>query len=97
MKKMSKESEALYQALQQFSKKRIQLSELRALCIPPNTYREQILELASHGYLQPVKSSGTDGNLKKTLYLRYTIQLEETPQIPLEDIYSLHPRLTEND
>lgn len=87
---------ALYKALQQFPRKRIGLDELRELCGHSDTYREQIQALTAQGILVPVKSRGTDGNLKKTLYLRYTIMLKEKRQAPSEEIYSLHPRITAN-
>lgn len=87
---------ALGKALKQYPKKRISLNELRELCSYSDTYREQILELTEQGVLEPVKSSGTDGNLQKPLYLRYTIRSEENVHIPSEEINSLHPRLTAN-
>lgn len=89
-------SVALYKVLKKFSKKRIDLNELRDLCSHPETYREQILELVKEGILVPVKSSGTDGNFQNPLYLRYTIRFEKKESIPSEEIYSLHPRLTAN-
>lgn len=89
-------SGVLYKKLMKFSKKRIDLNELRGLCSHSETYREQILELAAKGILVPVRSSGTDGNLQDPLYLRYNIKFEEEPQIPSEEIYSLHPRLIAN-
>lgn len=68
---------------------------LKTLCDFSENYRDQILALADKGVLQAIKNSGTDGNLQKPLYLRYTIRLkEETPDT--EEIYTLHPRLTAN-
>lgn len=96
MNKINKNCETLYKALQQFPKKKISLNELRDLCNQSDTYREQILELTAQGVLTPIKCSGTDGNLQRTLYMRYTIKFEAKTKIPSEEIYSLHPRLTAN-
>lgn len=92
----NKSCDVLYNALRLLRKKRIDLNELRELCCPSDTYREQIYALTLKGILAPIKRSGTDGNLKKPLYLRYTIRLEEKDSIPAEEIYALHPRLTAN-
>jgi hypothetical protein len=46
--------------------------------------------------LVPVQKSGTDGNQKTPLFMRYTICIEKTPPIPAEEIYALHPRLSAN-
>lgn len=95
MKQDDLKTDKLYKALQQYPKKRIGLDELKTLCGFSENYRDQILVLAEAGVLQAVKNSGTDGNLQKPLYLRYTIRLEEeTPDT--EEIYTLHPRLTAN-
>lgn len=87
---------ALYKVLQQFPRKRVTLDELRELCGCSDTYREQILALTEPGVLVPIEKSGTDGNLKKPLYLRYTIKLDKKAQISTEEVYALHPRLTAN-
>lgn len=47
--------------------------------------------------MTPVKSSGTNGNLKTPLYMRYTISIEKPQQISRYEIDALHPRLTKNE
>lgn len=95
MNALDKDNE-LYRSLKLFPRKRINLNELMDLCNQSETYREQIIELAEQGILLPIKSSGTDGNLKNPLYLRYNVKFEDKTQISVEEIYSLHPRITAN-
>ena len=89
---MNKNNNALYKVLQDYPRKRITLEELNLICSDP----EQITELTEQGALVPVKKSGTNGNMKTPLFLRYTICIENTAQIPANEIYALHPRLSAN-
>lgn len=90
---MNKISNKIYNALQEYPRKRISLEELSALCSEPDKLSEYITELTEQGVLVPVKSSGTNGNQKKPLFLRYTICIRDNVQIPPDEIYSLHPKL----
>lgn len=93
---MSKVRNKLYEALQVFPRKRIGLEELIRLCPDYDQLSEQITELAGQGLLVPVKSSKTNGNIKKPLFMRYSICIENSVKIPPNEIYALHPRLSAN-
>ena len=93
---MSKPGNTLYKALQDFPRKRITLEELGRFCTDSDNLYEQIKELTDKGILVPVRSSGTNGNQKKTLFMRYTVCIENTTQVSSDEIYTLHPRLSAN-
>lgn len=93
---MSKTVNTLYNALQDFPRKRITLEDLSSFCSAPELLHEQITELVQQGILTPVKSSGTNGNQKNPLFMRYTICIENTIQVSPDEIYALHPRLSAN-
>ena len=93
---MSKTGNTLYKELQDFPRKRITLEELSRFCTDSDNLYEQIKELIDNGALAPVKSSGTNGNQKNPLFMRYTICIENTIQVAPDDIYALHPRLSAN-
>lgn len=93
---MSKNSSTLYKALQDFPRKRITLEELSRLCSDSEQLNEQIKELTNQGVLVPIKSSGTNGNQKNPLFMRYTICIENTIQVSPDEINALHPRLSAN-
>lgn len=93
---MNKSSNTLYKALQAFPRKRITLEALNKLCSNPEQLSEQIIELNDKGILVPVKSSGTNGNQKNPLFMRYTICIENTMQVSPNEIYGLHPRISAN-
>ena len=93
---MSKPSNTLYKALQDFPRKRITLEELSRLCSDSEQLNEQIKELTNQGVLAPIKSSGTNGNQKNPLFMRYTICIENTIQVSPDEINALHPRLSAN-
>lgn len=93
---MSKPSNTLYKALKDFPRKRITLEQLSRFCTDSDNLYEQIKELTDNGVLIPVKSSGTNGNQKNPLFMRYTICIENTIQVSLDEIYALHPRLSAN-
>ena len=93
---MSKSSNTLYKALQDFPRKRITLEELSRLCSDSEQLNEQIKELTDQGVLVPIKSSGTNGNQKNPLFMRYTICIENTIQVSPDEINALHPRLSAN-
>ena len=61
---MSKSSNTLYKALQDFPRKRITLEELSRFCTESEHLYEQIKDLVEQGALTPIKSSGTNGNQK---------------------------------
>ena len=94
---MSKNNNPLYKALQDHTRKRISLEELNRICQDHEQLAQQISELTEQGILTPVKSSGTNGNLKIPLYMRYTISIEKPQQISRYEIDALHPRLTKNE
>ena len=83
---MSKPSNTLYKALQDFPRKRITLEELSRLCSDSEQLNEQIKELTNKGVLVPIKSSGTNGNQKNPLFMRYTICIENTIQVSPDEI-----------
>ncbi len=93
---MGKRGNTLYKALQEFPGKRITLEKLGRLCSDPAQLSEQIKELDDKGVLVPIKSSGTNGNHKNPLFMRYTICIENTIQVSPDEIYALHPRLSAN-
>lgn len=93
---MSKLSNTLYKSLQNHPRKRITLEELSRSCSDPEQLSEQIKELTAHGVLVPVKSSGTNGNQKNPLFMRYTICIKNTIQVSSDEINALHPRLSAN-
>ncbi|MDY3845009.1 MAG: hypothetical protein SOZ55_07835 [Ruminococcus sp.] len=64
---MSKPSNTLYKALQDFPRKRITLEELSRFCTESEHLYEQIKNLVEDGTLTPIKSSGTNGNQKNPL------------------------------
>lgn len=84
------------QALMAFSKKFITKEELTKLY---DTTEDQQLytilkDLTEAGYLQPVASSKTNGNLQFPIYLKYRIQIpEESLSAELEEIGKLHSLL----
>ena len=96
MNKLSKHCESLYRSLHTFPRKRITLEELNNLCQDDESFSKSITELTNNGILVPIKSSGTNGNLKTPLYMKYSICIEDKPQIASQEIYSLHPRLSAN-
>ena len=73
---MSKPSNKLYKALQDFPRKRITLEELSRFCTGSEHLYEQINDLVERGSLTPIKSSGTNGNQKNPLFMRYNICIE---------------------
>lgn len=93
---MSNTENQLYKALQKYHRKRITLEELSQICPNPEQLSQQITELTEQGVLVPVRSSGANGNRKTPLFMRYTICIENTVQIPANEIYALHPRLSAN-
>lgn len=93
---MSKNSNMLYKTLQDYPRKRITLEELNQIFQDYEQLAEQIIELTVQGVLVPVKNSGTNGNLKTPLSMRYTICIESDVQISSDDIDTLHPRLSAN-
>lgn len=96
MRQISKSIGPLYKSLQEFPRKRITLEELNEICSNSEQFNEQIIELTEQGVLIPIKSSGTNGNQKTPLFMRYTICIENNVQISPEEIYALHPRLSAN-
>lgn len=93
---MNKPSNTLYKILQDFPRKRITLEELSRFCMDSANLCKQIKELTDTGVLIPVKSSGTNGNQKNPLFMRYTICIENTIPVSPDEIYALHPRLSAN-
>ena len=93
---MTKPSNTLYKALQDLPRKRITLEELSSFCTESEHLYEQIKELTDQGVLVPIKSSGTNGNQKNPLFMRYTICIENTIQVSPDEINALHPRLSAN-
>lgn len=93
---MNKPSNTLYKILQDFPHKRITLEELSRFCMDSANLCKQIKELTDTGVLIPVKSSGTNGNQKNPLFMRYTICIENTIPVSPDEIYALHPRLSAN-
>ncbi len=93
---MGKSANQLYRILQDFPRKRITSEELNQICSDYDQLTEQIKELTDKGVLIPIKSSKTNGNIKKPLYNKYTICIENTIQISPDEIYALHPRLSAN-
>ncbi len=93
---MDKNSNMLYKTLQDYPRKRIALEVLNQICRDYEQLAEQINDLTLQGVLVPVKSSGTNGNLKTPLYMRYTICIESGVQISSDEINTLHPRLSAN-
>ena len=93
---MSKPSNTLYKALQDHPRKRITLEELSRFCTESEHLYEQINNLVEDGTLTPIKSSGTNGNQKNPLFMRYTICIENTIQVSPDEINALHPRLSAN-
>lgn len=89
-------NKTLYKALQDFPRKRITLEELNSICPDYEQLSGQITKLTEEGFLIPIKSSGTNGNHKTPLYMRYTVNIEKSEQISPEEIYKLHPRLSAN-
>lgn len=88
--------ERICEALKAFPRKRITLNELSSVLKDTEHFSEQITELTESGILSPVRSSGTNGNQKMPLFLKYTIRIENKGSITPDEIYSLHPRLTAN-
>ena len=93
---MNKTGNALYNALQEYPRKRISLEELSGFCSDPKQLSEHITELTDRGILVPIRKSGTNGNQKNPLFMRYTICIEEAVQISPDEIYALHPKLQGN-
>lgn len=84
--------------LSRFGKKTITLQELSSvLNIVLSDVKRlyiQIQELCEHEYIEPVKSSGKNGNISYPLYKKYRIMVkEETDQDTLDEIKRLHPLL----
>ena len=96
MSQTDKIYKSLYKALREFPRKRITLEELNKICPDSDELYEQIADLTENGVLTPVKSSRTNGNQKRPLFMRYNICIIEEEQITAEEIYALHPRLTAN-
>lgn len=96
MNKLSKHCESLYRSLHTFPRKRITLEELNNIYSDDESFSKSITELTDNGILIPIKSSGTNGNLKTPLYMKYSICIEDKPQFAPQEIYSLHPRLSAN-
>lgn len=96
MSQIDKSSGMIYKALQEFPRKRITLEELSKFCLNPAQFSEQIIKLTEQGILVPIKNSGTNGNQKTPLFMRYTICIENAVQIPPDEIYALHPKLQAN-
>ena len=88
--------ERICEALKAFPRKRITLNELSSVLKDTEHFSEQITELTESGILSPVRSSGTNGNQKMPLFLKYTIRIENKGSTTPNEIYSLHPRLTAN-
>lgn len=83
----------LKEKLEKYRKKRITLDEL--FSIAKDT--EEIYNLTDIRVLIPVKSSGTNGDLLRPLYKKYTIALDKSDsQEIISEIQSLHPKLTKN-
>lgn len=59
--------------LYKFKKKRVTLEELLSVGIS----EQEILSFVTEGRLVPMKSSGTNGNLRKPLYKKYSIVTEK--------------------
>lgn len=96
-KESDKACDILSDALKKYPKKRIELETLKSFCPKPCDYRDSILELVDQGLLTPIKSSKTDGNLQRPLYLRYNINAcVKKPQVSDDEIRTLHPRLIAN-
>ncbi|MGN0612936.1 MAG: hypothetical protein ACI4JB_03470 [Porcipelethomonas sp.] len=79
--------------LEKYRKKRITSDELFLI----SKDVEEIYDLVDLGILVPVKSSGTNGDLLRPLYKKYTIALDKSgSQETVSEIQSLHPKLTKN-
>lgn len=81
------------------NRKTIQIDDLRDLCNPKEKTElySVISNLISEGILLPVRSSGTNGNRLKPLYLKYKIApLKEDPEQYITQIQRLHPKLIAN-
>ena len=59
--------------LDKFKKKRVTLEEMLSAEID----EQEIIHLVRSGMLSPIKSSGTNGNLKNPLYKKYSIVTEK--------------------
>ena len=93
---MNKTGNTIYNALQEYPRKRISLEELSAFCSDPEQLSRHITELTGQGILAPIKNSGTNGNQKNPLFMRYNICIEKNTQISPNEIYTLHPKLQRN-
>lgn len=79
--------------LDKFKKKRVTLEEMLSAEID----EQEIIHLVRSGMLSPIKSSGTNGNLKNPLYKKYSIVTEkEDHSYALYEIKKLHPKLAAN-
>lgn len=79
--------------LDKFKKKRVTLEELLSAEID----EQEIIHLVRSGMLSPIKSSGTNGNLKNPLYKKYSIVTEkEDHSYAISEIKKLHPKLAAN-
>lgn len=79
--------------LDKFKKKRVTLEELLSAEID----EQEIIHLVRSGMLSPIKSSGTNGNLRNPLYKKYSIVTEkENHSYAISEIKKLHPKLAAN-
>lgn len=79
--------------LNKFKKKRVTLEELLSAEIS----EQEILSFVTEGKLVPMKSSGTNGNLRNPLYKKYSIVTEkEDHSATISEIKKLHPKLVAN-
>lgn len=79
--------------LNKFKKKRVTLEELLSARIS----EQEILSFVTEGKLVPMKSSGTNGNLRNPFYKKYSIVSEkEDHSEAISEIKKLHPKLVAN-
>ena len=83
----------------EYGRKNIAIEDLAAIlklntCDVKGLY-DLVAELNTKGFLEPVKTSGTNGNIKYPLHKRYRITLEEddTSSVIVDQIGFLHPML----
>ena len=83
--------------LSEYGKKSIALEDLAALLKVNMTDTSGLYDLITalnmKGFLEPIKSSGTNGNIKYPLHKKYRIILEDDTSSALERIGFLHPML----
>ena len=79
--------------LNKFKKKRVTLEDLFSAGIG----EQEILAFVNEGKLVPMKSSGTNGNLRNPFYKKYSIVTEkEDHSVTISEIKKLHPKLVAN-